>query len=84
MALRARSMPKDFSPLSLRTPVLVTGTLAKPQVGLDGRALGVRALAAAALAVIAAPLAALLPFIDPGEAETGDPCVDRPAPAKPR
>ena len=84
LALRARSMPKDFSPLSLRAPVLVTGTLAKPQVGLDGRALGARALAAAALAVIAAPLAALLPFVDPGEAEPGDPCVDRPATAKPR
>ena len=83
LALRARSMPKDFSPLSLRAPVLVTGTLAKPQVGLDGRGLGARALAATALAVIAAPLAALLPFIDPGEGRSGDPCVDPPAPAKP-
>lgn len=83
LALRARSMPKDFSPLSLRAPVLVTGTLAKPQVGLDGRALGARALAATALAVIAAPLAALLPFVDPGERPPGDPCVDPPAPAKP-
>ena len=83
LALRARSMPKDFSPLSLRAPVLVTGTLAKPQVGLDGRALGARALAATALAVIAAPLAALLPFIDTGESKSGDPCLDPPAPAKP-
>ena len=83
LALRARSMPKDFSPLSLRAPVLVTGTLVKPQVGLDGRALGARALAATALAVIAAPLAALLPFVDPGEGRTGDPCVDQPAAAKP-
>ena len=83
LALRARSMPKDFSPLTLRAPVLVTGTLAKPQVGLDGRALGARALAATALAVIAAPLAALLPFVDPGEGRPGDPCVDPPAPAKP-
>jgi len=83
LALRARAMPKDFSPLSLRAPVLVTGTLAKPQVGLDGRALGARALAATALAVIAAPLAALLPFVDPGEGRTGDPCLDPPVSTKP-
>ena len=85
LAVRARSRPKDFSPLALRTPILVTGTLARPQVGLDGRALGARAAAAAALAVIAAPLAALLPFVDTGQDPAGDPCADAPrrAPAAP-
>ncbi len=85
LALRARSRPKDFSPLSLRAPVLVTGTLADPQVGLDGRALAGKALAAAALAVIAAPVAALLPFIDPGQDASVDPCAwpdEPPVPAK--
>jgi uncharacterized protein involved in outer membrane biogenesis len=82
LALRARARPKDFSPLALRVPVLVTGTLAAPRVGLDGRALGARAAAAAALAVIAAPVAALLPFIDPGDDPPGDPCAE-PAAAPP-
>ena len=72
----------SLSPMTLRAPVLVTGSLAKPQVGLDGRALGARAAAAAALAVIAAPVAALLAFVDPGEEESKDPCADAvPAPA---
>ena len=84
LALRARARPKDFSPVSLRAPLLVTGTLAKPEVGLDGRALGARAAAAVALAVIAAPLAALLPFVDTGEATPGDPCADAAVPAIPR
>lgn len=78
LALRARSRPKDFSPLALRAPLLVTGTLARPQLGLDGRALGARAAAAAALAVVAAPLAALLPFVDTGADPAGDPCADPP------
>jgi AsmA family protein len=83
LALRARARPKDFSPLTLRAPLLVTGTLAEPVVGLDGRALGGRAAAAAALAVIAAPAAALLALVDPGQDETADPCADPvPAPAK--
>jgi AsmA family protein len=86
LALRARSRPKDFSPFSLRAPVLVTGTLADPAVGLDGRALGARAAAAAALAVIAAPVAALLPFVDTGQDDNADPCADpasAPLPGRP-
>ncbi|MDQ7744370.1 AsmA family protein [Hydrogenophaga pseudoflava] len=74
LALRARVRPKDFSLFAVRAPVLVTGSLGRPQVGLDGRALSKRAAAAAALAVIAAPVAALLPFVDPGDDPEGDPC----------
>lgn len=74
LALRARVRPKDFSLFAVRAPVLVTGSLGSPQVGLDGRALSKRAAAAAALAVIAAPVAALLPFVDPGDDPEGDPC----------
>ncbi|MCK7500848.1 MAG: AsmA family protein [Comamonadaceae bacterium] len=80
LALRARTRPKDFSPLSLRTPVLIGGHLGKPEVGLDAKQLAGRAAAAAALAIVAAPAAALLPFVDAGQGEKGDPCTD-PAPA---
>jgi AsmA family protein len=64
--LRLVASPKDFSPLTLRAPVRVQGTLADPRVALEGRKLGGRALAALALGSLAAP-AALLAFVDPGE-----------------
>lgn len=80
LALRARVRPRDFSPLAPRVPLLVTGTLSQPEMGLDGRALGVRAGAAAALAVIAAPVAALLALVDLGQEPPSDPCA-APAPA---
>lgn len=66
LALRAVAHPKDFSPLSLRAPVRVEGTLADPRVALEGKKLGGRALAAIALGALAPP-AALLAFVDPGE-----------------
>ncbi|MCE4556487.1 AsmA family protein [Roseateles cellulosilyticus] len=64
--LRLVAKPKDFSPLTLRAPVRLQGTLADPRVALEGRKLGGRALAAVALGALATP-AALLAFVDPGE-----------------
>lgn len=64
--LRVVARPKDFSLLTLRSPVRVQGTLAEPRVALEGRALGGKAVAAIALGALAPP-AALLAFIDPGE-----------------
>jgi uncharacterized protein involved in outer membrane biogenesis len=64
--LRVVAKPKNFSPLTLRAPLHVQGTLAAPHVGVESKALGGRAVAAAALGVIAPP-AALLAFVDPGE-----------------
>lgn len=66
LALRLVARPKDFSPLSLRAPVRVQGTLAEPRVALEGSRLGGRALAALALGALTPP-AALLAFVDPGE-----------------
>lgn len=79
LALRAVARPKDFSPLSLRTPVVVGGTLSQPVVGIEGGRLATRGVVAAVLAAIAAPAAALIPFIDPGGGEKSDPCA-APAP----
>ncbi len=72
--LRAVVKPKDFSLMSLRTPLLVTGTLADPTVSLDKKHLATRALAAVALGAVAGP-AALLAFVDPGSRDGGDPCA---------
>lgn len=74
LALRAQARPKDFSPLSLRTPVLIGGHFSRPEVGLQASRLAGRAAAAIALGVLAAPVAALLPFVDPGSGERPDPC----------
>ncbi len=78
LALRATVRPKDVSPLSLRTPLLVTGTLADPRVGVEGGRLTGRVLAALGLAAIAGP-AGLLPLLDTGAADQADPCA-APAP----
>jgi uncharacterized protein involved in outer membrane biogenesis len=64
--LRLVAKPKDFSLLTLRSPLRVQGTLADPRVALEGKALGGKAIAAIALGALAPP-AALLAFVDPGE-----------------
>ena len=66
--LRAVVSPKDFSPLTLRAPLRVRGSFSAPVVDLDAGTLGLKAAAAVALAFIN-PLAALIPLIDPGDAE---------------
>ncbi len=63
--VRAVVSPKDFSPLSLRTPVHVRGTFSKPTVSLEVGKLAGKAGIAALLALLN-PLAAIIPFIDPG------------------
>jgi AsmA family protein len=77
--LRAVVAPKDFSPLTLRTPVLVQGTLGDPKVSVEMGRLAGKAGAAALLALLH-PLAAIIPFIDPGSNEdarnAGAECAD--------
>ncbi|XHS77934.1 AsmA family protein [Burkholderiaceae bacterium UC74_6] len=66
LGLRLITKPKDFSPMALRAPVLVQGSLADPKVKIEAKALRGRAVAALALGLVAPP-AALLAFVDPGE-----------------
>lgn len=73
LALRAR--PKDFSPLSLRSPITVTGSFEKPQLGIDASRLTKRVLGSVALAAVVAPVAALIPLIDFGKEPDKDPCA---------
>lgn len=74
LALRAITRPKDWSPLSLRTPITVKGTLAKPDVGIEAQGLAGRVLGALALGAAVGPAAALLPFIEQGREGAADPC----------
>jgi uncharacterized protein involved in outer membrane biogenesis len=63
--LRAVVSPKDFSPLTLRAPVHVKGSFGQPKVSLELGKLAGKAGAAGLLALLT-PLAAIVPFIDPG------------------
>ena len=68
LQLEFRTRPKDISPVALRSPVFVDGTFANPEVRLDKSGIGVRLVAAAALAAVT-PVAALLALVDLGEPE---------------
>ena len=65
LQLRVVALPKDFSPLSLRTPILIRGSLSKPEVSLERGELAMK-LGAGALLAIVSPWAALIPLLDPG------------------
>ncbi len=95
--LKVVTTPKDFSPMSLRTPLLVRGTFADPSISLEKGRLGAKLGASAVLSLLN-PLAALIPFIDMGNSEdaqrgsdecralskriAGKPPLAAPAPAK--
>jgi uncharacterized protein involved in outer membrane biogenesis len=66
--LRLVVAPKDFSVLTLRSPVHVLGSFAQPSVQLEKGPLGVKLGAALLLGVIN-PLAALLPLLDVGNTQ---------------
>ena len=75
LALQVQVKPKDFSPLAPRVPIVISGTLGAPAVGVDGKRLTAKVLGALALAAVVAPVAALLPLMDVGSREDGDPCA---------
>jgi len=78
LALEVTTRPKDMSPLSLRTPITVGGTLGAPTLGINGKQLAGKVLGSVALGTLVAPLAALLPLFDRGNSEQGDPCAEAP------
>lgn len=66
LALVARVEPKDFSPLALRSPLHVDGTLGAPKVSVEKAPL-VKRVGSAALLAMLHPLAAILPLMDSGD-----------------
>jgi len=74
--LLLKPRPKDFSPLSLRSPLRVRGTLKDPSIRPQGGPLILRAAAAVALYSMAPP-AALLALLETGPGEDAD-CGDLP------
>jgi uncharacterized protein involved in outer membrane biogenesis len=74
--LRAVVSPKDFSPMSVRSPIHVKGTFSNPAVSIEMGALGAKVGAAALLALIN-PLAAVIPFVDPGAQDDAKRATDQ-------
>lgn len=66
LALDVYPRTKQVRILSLRTPLYVRGSFAKPDIGASTQGLAARAGAAAALALVA-PVAAVIPLITPGQ-----------------
>jgi uncharacterized protein involved in outer membrane biogenesis len=75
LELVMRARPKDFSLMSLRSPVTLTGHFDAPRVGIEGSRLAGRVAGGLLLGAVVGPVAALLPLVDPGERPQQDPCA---------
>jgi len=67
--MTVQGAPKSFRLLRVRAPITITGSLSKPSVGIKAGAVVAQGAAAVGLSVLLTPLAAILPFVDPGLAK---------------
>lgn len=72
--LRLVPMPKDWSPLSLRSPITVGGSLADPKIGIEPAPIALKVLSSLVLGALS-PIAALLPLVDLGTKDEGQGCA---------
>jgi AsmA family protein len=72
LALTLEAQPKEPSPLVLGGDIEVQGTFREPDIGIDLAETVVRVGVAAAIAAVLPPLAAVLPFLEPGLGEDTD------------
>jgi len=70
--LALNGQPKKVRLFRIKSPIALGGTLSKPKVGLKPGNVPGQAVIAAALGVVATPLAAALAFVDPGLAKDAD------------
>jgi AsmA family protein len=64
--------PKDSSMFSAQIPITVSGQLKTPSIGLDKERAGKKGAAAVLLGSLLTPLAAIIPFIEKGDAKNAD------------
>jgi len=72
MDLDVKPQSKGVRIVSLRSPLFINGTFAHPDVGINKTVIAAKAGAAALLGVVAAPVAAIVPLINPGRTEPVD------------
>ena len=69
MAFRVQGHPKEFRLIRLMLPVTASGPIRKPKLGVEpGKAIAQGGVAVA-LGALLSPIAAILPFVDPGLAK---------------
>ena len=73
LALKLEPHPRDSSAAAVRSTILIDGTFRNPSVQPDKTDVAARVGIAAALGALLTPLAAILPFIDPGD-DQPSPC----------
>ena len=64
--------PKKPQLIRLRAPITIEGPLDHPAIGVDARSAIIQGGIAAGVALVLSPLAAILPFVDPGLAKDAD------------
>ena len=64
--------PKKLTFFRLRAPITVSGPLKSPSVGIKSGGIPAQVGIAAVLGAVATPLAAILPFVDPGLAKNAN------------
>ncbi len=64
--MRVHAKPKDVSPITLRSKLLLTGTFAHPSFGPDPKNIFLKGGIAGALGALLTPLASLIALIDTG------------------
>jgi uncharacterized protein involved in outer membrane biogenesis len=77
--LRLVQSPKDWSPLSLRSPITINGTFSDPAIGIEPAPVALKLLSSIVLGAVT-PLAALLPLIereDTGAREGCAPAIEQ-------
>lgn len=72
MDLQFQGKPKKFRLFRLDAPITLTGPITHPKPGVDLAKAAPQVIGSVALGVVAAPVAAILPFIAPGLAKNAD------------
>jgi uncharacterized protein involved in outer membrane biogenesis len=72
MDLRIDGDSKKFRLVRLLSPVTIKGPIAKPKIGIEPGPAIVQGVIGVGLGVLINPLAAIIPFIEPGGAEDAD------------
>lgn len=67
--LRIEGEPKEVRLISISAPITVQGRLRSPEIGVEAGPIAGQGGLAAILGSLVAPIAAVLPFVDPGLAE---------------
>lgn len=67
--LRLQGEPKEIRLIRVAAPITLQGRLRSPEIGVETEAVAAQGGIAALLGSLVAPIAAVLPFVDPGLAE---------------